>query len=358
MITRLFNLVISSFQFDIFCYTGYMEPLLKYIIIFIITAILILCIYLFVGESSPKKTSWGINYSTKQAVFLGLEPKEVYISLLEDLRFKDIKISVHWDLLQPVGTDEYDFTELDWQIEKAKEYDAKVVLAIGMKTPRWPECHMPQWARNMDKRSQQESIIKMLTAIVDRYKDDKAVSAWQVENEPFLRFGACPWIDGNFLKQEVALVKALDPSREVIVTDSGEMSLWLRVGSIGDVVGVTTYRKVWQQNFGIYIDYFLPPIYYQRRAEIINWLYGKKVIGTELQAEPWCKNSIINTSQEEQAKTLDLEQFKKNIEFAKRMGFGKFYLWGGEWWYWQKEVNNRPEIWEEVKKIVEEDNNQ
>lgn len=331
-----------------------MEPVLKYIIIAVLAVIIITFFYFFVGNTNSKKVSWGVNYSVKQADFLDLDTREAYLALLDDLGFKDIKISVHWDLLQPKNKDTYDFEELDWEIEEARKRNAKVVLAIGMKTPRWPECHMPQWAMNDDKKTQQAAIREMLTTIVNRYKDNTAVSAWQVENEPLLRFGACPWIDKEFLKEEVSLVKDLDPSRQVIVTDSGEMSLWLNVGSIGDVVGVTTYRRVWQQTFGFYVDYIFPPVYYQRRADIIDKLYGKEVIGTELQAEPWCQNSIINASLEEQDKTMSLEHFKSNVEFAKRTGLDKFYLWGGEWWYWMKKNHGHPEIWEEVRRLVRE----
>jgi len=33
---------------------------------------------------------------------------------------------------------------------------------------------------------------------------------------------------------------------------------------------------------------------------------------------------------EEQEKTMNLERFQKNIEFAKRTGLDTFYLWGAE----------------------------
>ena len=48
---------------------------------------------------------------------------------------------------------------------------------------------------------------------------------------------------------------------------------------------------------------------------------------------------------------MNLEQFRKNIEFAQRTGLDTFYLWGGEWWYWLKEKQNQPEIWEEAKTL-------
>jgi len=28
------------------------------------------------------------------------------------------------------------------------------------------------------------------------------------------------------------------------------------------------------------------------------------------------------------------------------------YLWGSEWWYWLKEKQNDPKIWEEAKNLI------
>jgi hypothetical protein len=43
---------------------------------------------------------WGVNYSVKQTDFLGLDSRQTYLALLDDLKVKKIKISVHWDLLE------------------------------------------------------------------------------------------------------------------------------------------------------------------------------------------------------------------------------------------------------------------
>lgn len=332
------------------------HPAVKYSLLGILIVIIILLVYFFVGSARPaSKITWGVNFSVKQTEFLGLDSKETYLALLDELNIKNIKISVHWDELQPDSLYDYNFDDIDWQIREAEKRNAKVVLAIGMKTPRWPECHLPQWARNQTKNEQQESIIRMLTALVERYKNSETINGWQVENEPFLNFGACPWYDEKFLRREVALVKDLDPKHDVIVTDSGEFSLWFKPASVGgDIVGVTTYRRVWQENLKFYFDYFFPPVYYQRRAELVKLFFNKKVIGTELQAEAWCPNSIINASLEEQDQTMSLQKFKDTVTFAKNTGFDTFYLWGGEWWYWLKKNHDRPEIWEEAKKLIAE----
>ena len=56
------------------------------------------------------------------------------------------------------------------KIDEAEKRDAKVFLVIGMKTTRWPECHLPEWAKNLDKAKQQEKILRMIEKIILRYK--------------------------------------------------------------------------------------------------------------------------------------------------------------------------------------------
>jgi hypothetical protein len=335
-----------------------MQTIVRYVFLVLIILLLVVFIWFFVGTpKKAEKINWGVNFSQKQAIFLEIDPKEAYLALLQDLNIKNIKIAVHWDLLE-TEKDKYDFSDLDWQMSEAQKNNAKIVLAIGMKTPRWPECHIPQWAINLNKKQQQEQILKYLTAVINRYKDSSAILAWQVENEPFLAFGSCPWSDENFLKQEILLVKQIDQNKHpIIITDSGEMSTWTRASNMGgDMVGFTTYRMVWQETLKQYVSYspWYTPMFYYRRAQVINMLYGKKAIGVELQAEPWCQASVMLAPIEEQQKTMSLDQLKKNIQFAKDTGIDTYYLWGGEWWYWMKEKQNHPEYWQEIKKLFAE----
>lgn len=329
-----------------------MIPLVKYILWSLSGLIVLLIVYFFIGSSSQAKNmTWGVNFSVKQTEFLKLDSKETYLAILKDLGAKNIKISVHWDLLEK-EKGVYDFSELDWQVKEAEKNNAKVILAIGMKVPRWPECHLPTWARDFSKEEQQGEIITMLEKIVSRYKDSPALSMWQVENEVFFQFGACPWSDEEFLKKEISFVRSQDPNHKIIVTDSGELSFWLRASQAGgDYIGFTTYRMVWNQQFRSYFSYFLPSVFYGRRADLINNLFHKKAIGVELQAEPWCANSIMNSSLAEQEKTMNIDQFKNNIEFAKNTGIDTFYFWGVEWWYYMKTAYNNSDIWNEAKKL-------
>ena len=177
---------------------------------------------------------------------------------------------------------------------------------------------------------------------------------WQVENEPFFPFGECSWADKDFLKKEIALVKSLDlKGRPVVISDTGEYSFWIEAARLGDIVGTTMYRKVWFHQLKQYVTYPLPSVFYWRKALIIKKLFNKEVICVELQAEPWGVNLLNDSSIKEQEKTMNLEQFQKNIEFAKSTGLKEFYLWGGEWWFWMKEKQNKPEIWSEAKKLFQ-----
>jgi len=325
---------------------------LKYFLLGFLILFLIFTMYFFVGKSpQAEEIVWGVNFSQKHSQLLGLDWRTTYLALLDDLKTKDLKVATHWDLFEP-EKDEYNFQDLDWQIKEAEKRDAKILLVIGMKTPRWPECHIPSWAQGLNKQEQQNEILEMLRILVLRYKDSSAIYGWQVENEPFFPFGICPWVDKEFVEQEAVLVRDLDRGKHsVVMTDSGEGSFWIQAAQIGDIVGTTMYKKVWVRQLKFYFTYPFSPTFYHRKAQIIKALFNKKVICVELQAEPWGPALLYDSPLEEQEKSMNLSQFRYNIEFAKKTGLDRFYLWGGEWWYWLKEKQNQPEIWQEAKKL-------
>ena len=291
---------------------------------------------------------WGVSFSQKQAAALGLDWQAAYSATLNDLGVKKIRIAAHWDLLEPQEGN-YDFSDLDWQMDEAARAGAKTALAIGMKTPRWPECHLPEWARALDKERQQAAVLAMLEAAVVRYRNHPALESWQVENEPLFPFGECPWRDEKFLQKEIALVKSLDGNkRPVVISDSGEGSWWFNAANAGDIAGITMYRRVYFSEFGIYVDYPLPPAFYALKAKLVDLLFGKRVVCVELQAEPWAIGQKYDGAAND-AETMDIGRFRKNVAFAQNTGLDEFYLWGGEWWYWMKTKKNHPEFWEEAK---------
>lgn len=328
--------------------------LLKIFFLVIGTLFIVGILYVvFAKVPQAQKITWGVDFSQMRAESLGLDWKETYLAILKDLDVKDIKLHTQWNWVEG-KRDEYYFEDIDWQIDEAKAHDAKLIYVVGMKTGRWPECHLPDWASGLSKNEQQEEILEYIKKVVLRYKDQKSIVAWQAENEPLFKFGICPWYDKSFLKKEVALIKSLDPIRPVIISDSGEQSLWIEAAQIGDVVGTTMYRNVWvhiTDKIGFYFRFPIPPKGYWWKNQLIKNLFGKKVINIELQAESWVRDISIKTPLQEQEKTMNVDKFKENIAYAKKTGFDEFYFWGAEWWYWLKETQGKPEIWNEAKKL-------
>ncbi len=328
----------------------------------IIVLILAGFIYFFVSSPTPAQDiTWGVSFSKKHALALGLDWKKVYLALLDDLGVSDLRLSTYWDLGEPID-DRFDFTDLDWQLARASERDVPVLLIIGRKLPRWPECHIPAWADSLEEGKQREELLEWLEVVVLRYKNDQTIWAWQVENEPLFMFGECPRMSKEFLKREVELVRKLD-DRPIIVTSSGEWSFWFSAARLADIPGSTMYKRVWfslpdflknlflNKWTGFYAYYPFPPKFYRAKADIINKVFDKEVIITELQAEPWGPVLLYDLPFEKQGRTMNLEKFKKMIQFARQSGFPRFYLWGGEWWYWLKTVQNDSSIWDEAGKL-------
>jgi len=296
----------------------------------------------FTPETPPV---FGVSFAPIQAEYLGLDWRQAYTVLLDELGVRNLRIAAYWNRLEPVPG-RYDFSELDFQMNEAAKRGAKVVLVVGRRLPRWPECHVPDWAKSYSELAIQTHIFSLVENVVERYKNHPSLKYWQVENEPFLTiFGICPEIKREFVQNEIALVRQLDPSHPLFTTDSGELASWLRTAHLGDLFGTTMYRSVWHPYLGyVHHTNSIPASYYRLKA----FLVGKsadKIIISELQAEPWAPTGLAEASVEEQFKSMDSAFFAQNIKFAQKTGFPEIYLWGAEWWYWLK-LQGHPEFWE------------
>lgn len=329
--------------------------------IFIFLIFLFGFLFLIFGFSShppsgiSESIQWGLAFSKPFTVDMDLDWQKAYLAILDELKPKSLRLPIYWQDIEPQPGN-YIFDDYDWLIKEAAERDIKLILVIGRKLPRWPECHLPDWGFYFNEKSQQKMILKLISEIVERYKNLDNLFAWQVENEPFLPYGQCPKLEVGFLDKEIELVRSLDNRHPIIVTDSGELSIWLRAAKRADIFGTTMYRIVWHKYFG-QIKYPLPPKFFWLKANLVHLFYpDKPIIVSELQAEPWGPKFNYELSLEEQFKSMNLKQFYDNIEYAKTVGFPEVYLWGAEWWYWMKVKHNQPEIWEAAKNILSSNN--
>jgi hypothetical protein len=326
----------------------------KKIISYITYAVIVLlCILLLltIGDK-PEKITYGSSFSALYAKELGLNPKEVYIAILDDLNVRKLRLAGYWTSIEPVK-DSFNFNELDFQIREAEKRDADIILSVGRRLPRWPECHVPEWAKSLTWEEQKIEIKELITAVVNRYKDNESIKYWQVENEPFLTIFAkehCGELDKDFLKEEVELVHELDSARQIIVTDSGNLGLWAGAYKTGDAFGTSVYVYFWSPEVGPFKS-ILPPSFYRIKNNIMRLVYGsKQTFLIELSVEPWLLQPVMDTPIETQLKRMDIEKFEEIIEFAKDTRFDTQYLWGAEWWYWLK-LQGKESFWLRAKEL-------
>ena len=216
----------------------------------LLTLLLLFIVLLFARDfGTNKPIKWGVTFSKRYAIELNMNWQEVFVEILYDLGAKRIRIPVYWDDVERTQG-EYNFQDYDWMVRAADLVDAEVVLVLGRRQPRWPECFTPAWTDNLADSEVEEKILNLVEEEVNHFKQYKNIVSWQVENEPLLSiFGECPPPNKDFLEKEVALVKSLD-SRPIILTDSGELGSWSGVAGISDTIGTTMYRVVWNRSLG------------------------------------------------------------------------------------------------------------
>lgn len=314
--------------------------------------VVLLGLFLLAQKEAPEEIIYGMSFNTMYARELGLDWQETYDAILSELGVRHLRLAAHWPMIEPTPG-EFNFTELDYQINRAEEVGAEVILGVGRRLPRWPECHTPNWVDTMDRQERQEAQLRYMEIVVNRYKDSPAVTLWQVENEPFLAafaFEHCGELDVDFFDREIAFVKALDPTRPILVTDSGNLGLWYQAYSRGDHFGTSVYVHFWNPELGQFRTW-LPPFVYRVKDNLMALLYGEKpTYLIELSAEPWLLEPIVDVPLETQFTRMNLELFEDILNYAEATRYEKQYLWGAEWWYWLH-LQDRSEMWERGQKL-------
>ncbi len=313
-------------------------------------------VWLLAQKPIPDQITYGMSFNTPYARELGLDWRVTYDAILDELQVRKLRLAAHWPMVEP-APDVYNFEELDYQITRAEEVGATVVLAVGRRLPRWPECHTPGWAAELTLAERQSAQLEYITKVVRRYQQSPAVAMWQVENEPFLSVYAaeyCGDLDVDFLEEEIALVRSLDDSRPVLVTDSGNLGTWRGAYSHGDMFGTSVYVYFWNPELGQFRT-VLPPFVYRIKDNVMAAFYGRKPsVLIELSAEPWLLEPVTDVSLDVQFTRMNVSKFEDIIEYAADTRFDTQYLWGAEWWYWLL-LQGEPGMWERGKMLFVKD---
>jgi len=289
---------------------------------------------------------FGVSFSVKQCRHFGIDPKKCLDWLLDEAGFRRFRLMSYWDEHER-SPGVYDFTELDWQLRRIGARGGTVSLCLGVRQPRWPENHWPGWAWAMPKAERSAALLAYIERVVKRYKRQKALVSYQLENEALLAaFGERADTNRARLREEFQLVKTLDPTRPVIMTTSTSWGIPMR-RPIPDIVGFSYYRILYGE--GRYKHALHYPVLDRIRALANGLIHLRPSFIHELQLEPWGPTDIWKMTVVEQDKSMSPKHIATNVALAKRTRLYPIDLWGGEWWYWRLKHVHDPAIWLAVK---------
>lgn len=306
--------------------------------------------YIFSNRHQP--VIYGVSFIPAYAESLGLDAQETMDALI-GIGVPHFRLVSYWSQGEP-QKGQYDFSQLDWQFKKAEAANRKITLTLGLRQPRWPECHAPGWTAGEPRAQWQPQLLNYIQAVVNRYKDSPALQDYQLENEYFLKgFGSCTDFSRERLISEYRLVKQSDPRHPVIIARSNN-ALGFPVGQpVPDEFSISVYKRVWDAGVTHrYLEYPFPAWFYGFLAGTQKIYSGRDMRVGELQAEAWPPNgqSITGTSLAEQNKSLDARRLHDRFSYGRATGMRQIDLWGAEYWYYRMKILNDPSLWQVAKK--------
>ncbi len=243
---------------------------------------------------------------------------------ISGLGFDIVRLATYWsDSEKSKG--KYDLAKIRALLEVAEDRGQDIVLTAGMKAPRWPEFHLPDWLNDQSATEVEKRLHEYLGHLVLALKGYRCIRYWQVENEPLDPSGPHgASIGKGILEKEVALVRALDPDRKVIITlwgnDLARRGHMPFAEKLADIVGLDLYYKIPGRK-----GYKGPSVSdtYLKKAIAVS---ARPVWVTELQTNPW---KVYRAG-------THLELFEENLFRALALGPAAILFWGSEYWFGQK----------------------
>lgn len=302
----------------------------------------------YVHAQAGQPYEMGVSFIPDYASSLGVDPQANMDALLS-IGVRHFRLVSYWSDMEP-SPGQYDFSQLDWQFQKAEAAHAKIVLAVGLRQPRWPECHAPAWVdTSQSSDTWQPQLMHFMTEVVNRYKTSPALEKYQLENEYFLQgFGTCTNMSRQRLVAEYNLVKNLDPAHAIVVGRSNNAIGFPTGKPTPDEWSISIYKRVWDAGVTHrYLEYPFPSWYYAFLAGTQLLFWGRDMMIGELQAEPWPphQQTIQDTSLNEQNKSFNAKRFQARVDYARGTGMHEIYLWGAEYWYYRLTVLHDASVW-------------
>jgi hypothetical protein len=310
-------------------------------------------------------TSLGISFRPIQAEAFGLDARWALETLL-GLPFQTVRLAACWNRIErePGG---FRSEELDWQVEAAERAGKQVILCVGaVKAFGYPEYFVPAHllaeplaeGSLVDGNTQPELLAAataFVSRVVERYRERRAVIAWQVEQDAVDPLGMeHSWrLALDFVAEEVAAVRKADPSRPIVMngflptSPPVRLQQWWRTRDQGDsliaarrladVVGIDYYPRhalAGGLGWGLYLNG-------SRRG----WPRAAAIGGTrrrlmisEGQAEPWEARTVPPSPGGRAMYSCRPEDlignYNRSLNWARRSGvhLDGYLFWGAEYW--------------------------
>ena len=265
-------------------------------------------------------TLLGISFRPPQVDALGLDARSTLQTLLA-YPFQLVRLGAYWNRIES-QPGRFQFDELDRQLDAVERAGKRIILNVGaVKAFGYPEFfvpayHLPQPLREgalVEPDTHQSLLaaaIAFVSRIVERYRDRRAIVAWQVEHEAVDPLGMeHSWrLAAEFVQKEVAAVRAADPGRPIMMngfiptTGLARIQQWWRTRDQGDsldvaqrladIVGIDYYPRLALVSIGrrtVYLDGSRSMSNQRRLQQLFTWAAadGRQVMISEGQAEPW-----------------------------------------------------------------------
>jgi Beta-galactosidase len=313
----------------------------------------------------------GISFRPLQAQELGLEPGPALKELLE-YPFPVIRLAAYWDRIEP-APGKFDPSWLDWQVDAAERAGKQIIICTGpVKAFGYPEFFVPphhlpaplpegQLVTPETHRALLEAGTAFLTRIIGRYANRNSVIAWQVEHEAVDPLGMeHSWrLSAEFAEAEVAAARTADSSRPVLLngflpaTAPVAAAQWWRTRDQGDslavaarfadTIGIDYYPRHALAARGrrtVYLDGTASQLGPRRYRNLSRNAAsdGKRVMITEIQAEPWEAVTVPPSPPGRGMYSCLPEHMIGNYNQCVRWnrrtppGASAYLFWGAEYW--------------------------
>lgn len=317
------------------------------------------------------RPQYGVSYSFEQAEWYGLDPRDNYLAMLGEFKFSWVRLPFFWN--------QQNIDDLKFAIEEAGKRNVKVIIALGAKTPYFPEYHLPKEIADQIEFGQlidtdhpvADEILAIDRQVVESLAIYDNIIAWQVENEPLIGNVNRLKINPALIAAEVDIIRQSDPAKRPIILNHAATGFYdqswqdlLPILTPGDIFAVNVFFKtkgidlfnakvfgreihimwpdhlVWPvQSWG-----FLSPDFDSIKKKVEA--NGNKFWILEMQAEPYIKK--LNGAQDPFL-SFTPQDIEAADNFLKSYRIESVGLWGAH--FWQYRYKHGDSSW---KKIVQQ----